>query len=103
VRMHETQERRDWAKLMCIRIGDVAVVGLPSEVFCELGLEVKRRSPARRTLVCELANDWFGYLPTREAFGQGGYEPSTGSTEYVPGTGEKLAEAAVAALHGLFG
>lgn len=103
VTMHEKQGRRDWAEVMCIRIGDVAVVGLPSEVFCELGLEVKRRSLARRTLVCELANDWFGYLPTREAFGQGGYEPSTGSTEYVPGTGEKLAEAAVAALHGLFG
>jgi neutral ceramidase len=103
VRMHDAQERRDTAEVMCIRLGDAAVVGLPSEIFCELGMEVKRRSPARRTIVCELANDWFGYIPTRVSFEQGGYEPSTGSTEYVPGTGEKLADAAVGALRDLFG
>jgi neutral ceramidase len=103
VKMHEAQDRRASAEVMCIRIGDVAVVGLPSEVFCELGLALKRRSPARRTLVCELANDWFGYLPTREAFVQGGYEPTPGSTECVPGTGERIVEAALGGLEDLFG
>jgi neutral ceramidase len=102
VKMHEAQDRRDPAELMCIRIGDAAVVGLPSEVFCELGMEVRRRSPARCTLVCELANDWFGYLPTRASFSEGGYEPSTGSTEFVPGSGERLVEEAVRLLEELF-
>jgi neutral ceramidase len=103
VRMREAQDRPMSTEVMCIRIGDAAVVGLPSEVFCELGLDLKRRSPARRTIVCELANDWFGYLPTREAFAQGGYEPTPGSTECAAGAGERIVEAALGGLHELFG
>ena len=59
---------------MTIRLGDVALVGLPGEMFCEFGMDIKRRSPARWTLVSELCGDEIGYVPTRESFAQGGYE-----------------------------
>lgn len=49
----------------------------------------RKRSPARHTMVIELANYEVGYLPTRISFKQGGYESSAGSTYYEPGTGEK--------------
>ena len=68
----------------------------------ELGLPLKERSPATHTFVVELANDAIGYLPTREAFGQGGYEPTPGTTMYEPGAGEALVEGALRGFGELF-
>ena len=100
--MYEVQDTDDQVEVMVLRIGDVGIVGFPGEMFCEFGLEVKEKSPGGHTLVIELANDAVGYLPTREAFKQGGYEPSTGSTRYEPGAGEKLTASALKQLNKLF-
>ena len=97
------QDQLDAAEVLVLRLGDVCVVGLPGEPFCALGLWLKGRSPARHTLVAGLSNDAVGYLPTREAFAQGGYETEPGSTFYGPGAGERLAKAAVEAIRGLLG
>lgn len=102
LKMYEKQQKPDAVEVMAIRIGDVALVGLPGENFSESGLELKRRSPAKHTLVAGLANDAIGYLPRREAFQQGGYEPAVGSTRYEPGAAERLVEAAVSDLERLF-
>ena len=56
----------------------------------ELGLEIKRRSPYRQTLVFSLANDIDFYVPTRKAFAEGSYEVTTSS--YQPGGGELLVD-----------
>ena len=53
-------------------------------------------------MVIELANDAVGYLPTREAYEQGGYEVTPGATVYAPGCGEKLVESASRQLEQLF-
>lgn len=98
----QEQATTDRVEVMLLRIGNAAVVGLPGEVFSELGLAIKERSPARHTFVVELANDAIGYLPTREAFGQGGYEPTAGTTMYEPGAGEALVEGALQGLAELF-
>ncbi|MDI3542545.1 MAG: hypothetical protein PWP57_148 [Candidatus Atribacteria bacterium] len=55
-------------------LGDVALVFLPGEVFVEIGIDIKKMSPFENTIVITMANDYFGYLPTREAFLEGGYE-----------------------------
>lgn len=102
VQMYRGQYEPDQVEVMSLRVGDVAIVGLPGEVFCQIGMDIKRRSPARATMVVGLANDAVGYLPTRAAFDQGGYEPTVGSTFYQPGSAERLADAAVAQLHRLF-
>ena len=102
LKMHAVQHEPDQVEVMTIRVGDAAIVGLPGEVFCEFGLELKRRSPAPHTLVVELSNDAIGYLPTRESFAQGGYEVTVGSTLYAPGAGERLVDAAAAQLQRLF-
>ena len=75
---------------------DLAVVGLPGEVFAELGLAVRERSPFRHTLVLGLANEAIGYVPTRRAFDEGGYEPT--SSRLQPGGGERLVDEALALL-----
>jgi len=66
-------------EVLCYAIGDFAYVALPGEVFAEFGLNIKKRSPFACTLTCELANASNGYVKTREAAEQGGYEatPST--------------------------
>ncbi len=100
--MSRQQHEPDHAEVMVIRIGEAAIVGLPGEAFCQLGMEIKRRSPAAHTLVAGLSNDAVGYLPTRESFAQGGYETMPGSTFYEPGTGERLVESALSQLERLF-
>ncbi len=100
--MHAKQDQPDQVEVMSIRIGDVAMVALPGEVFCEFGMDIKQRSPAAYTLVGELCGDEIGYVPTKESFAQGGYEALTGSTFYEQGAGEKLTEAVLSQLQGLF-
>ncbi|HTU91239.1 MAG TPA: neutral/alkaline non-lysosomal ceramidase N-terminal domain-containing protein [Gemmataceae bacterium] len=75
---------------------DVAVVGLPGEIFVELGLAIKKASPFPVTLVVELCNDAPGYVPTVKAFKEGSYE--TVNSRIQPGGGEKLVEAATRLL-----
>ena len=62
------------ARLQVIAVNDTAFVANPGELFVELGREIKRQSPFKRTYVVELANEYVGYIPTRAAFDQGGYE-----------------------------
>jgi len=78
---------------------DVAVVGLPGEVFVDLGLEIKRASPFVTTLVIELCQDAPGYIPTKKAFAEGSYE--TVNSRIAPGGGEKMTEVAVRLLREL--
>jgi hypothetical protein len=80
-------------------VGDVALVGVPAEFFTVLGLDIKRQSPFANTYIAELASDWIGYLPDREAHRLGGYQTWMGLHSYAePGTGERIVEQVVAML-----
>jgi hypothetical protein len=90
--------------LQAIVIGDVAIVGVPAEYFTTFGVDVKRRSPFKNIVVAELANDWIGYLPNREAHELGGYQTWMGLHSYAEiGTGERIADEAVKMLEELAG
>jgi putative membrane-bound dehydrogenase-like protein len=100
VRPHQGQERQTWLQAMVI--GDVAIVGVPAEFFTGLGVAIKQRSPYQYTYIAELANDWIGYLPDREAHELGGYQVWTGLHSYAEvGTGKRVVEEVVAMLHEL--
>jgi neutral ceramidase len=77
----------------------VAVVGLPGEVFVDLGLAIKKASPFPITLVIELCQDTPEYIPTRKAFAEGSYE--TVNSRIAPGGGELMVEAAIRLLREL--
>lgn len=70
-------------KLQAMRIGGLGVVGIPCEVFTEIGLEVKRRSPLPQTVVVSLANGYNGYLPTPQQHRWGGYETWRARSSYL--------------------
>jgi sugar phosphate isomerase/epimerase len=87
-------------EVQVFRISDeVAVVGLPGEVFVDIGLAIKKASPFRTTLVIELCQDDVAYVPTQKAFAEGSYE--TVNSRIAPGGGEKMADAAIRLLRGL--
>ncbi len=102
LQMYEKQNEDDYVEVMAVRIGDVGIVGLPGEIFCELGMEIKKRSSAKHTIVIELANDAIGYMPVKKAFNHDRYESTTGSTMYVKGSGEKLVVSAIDQLNRVF-
>lgn len=98
-----TVEAQPWIlplEVQVFRVSDeIAVVGLPGEVFVELGLAIKAASPFPTTLVVELTHVHIAYLPTRAAFAQGGYE--TLNSRLAPGGGELLVESAIRQLQAL--
>jgi len=82
--------------LQVIRLGEVAIVGVPGEMFASLGLRIRRLSPFRHTVVIGLANDEIGYIPDREGYELGGYQTWAGFHSQVePGTGEAMVQAAL--------
>jgi neutral ceramidase len=88
--------------IQVMQLGDVALVGVPAEYFTGLGLDIKRRSPFEETAIVELANDWIGYLPDKEAHKLGGYQTWTGFHSYAEeGTGERMADEAVKLLEAM--
>lgn len=94
------KQRETW--LQVLRIGDVAIVGVPAEYFTQLGLDIKQRSPFPDTYIAELAGDWIGYLPNREGHELGGYQTWMGLHSYAEvGTGERIVDETVAMLEEL--
>jgi neutral ceramidase len=85
------------SEVSAIAIGnELAWVGLPGEIFVELGLAIKRASPFRYTIVNELAYDWIRYVLNRKGLQEGSYEAT--NTRCGAGCGELLVETAVKCL-----
>jgi hypothetical protein len=61
-------------ELQTLRIGDLAIAAIPGEVFAETGLALAKQSPFSKTFTMELANGYYGYLPTPRQHLLGGYE-----------------------------
>ena len=77
-------EMLDWPDnigimLQTFRIGDLGIAAIPFEVFAATGMEIKTKSPFDATFTIELANGWYGYLPTPEQHELSGYETWLGS------------------------
>jgi neutral ceramidase len=89
--------------LSVLEIGGIAVVLLPFEVFVEFGLEIKGRSPYKDTIVAELTNGSYGYIPTEKAFErEGGYETITlRSSRFEKASGRIIVDTVISMLYEL--
>ena len=97
VEVAERDGRPIEAEVQVIAVGpDIAWVGLPGEIFTELGMAIKKASPYPFTIVSELANGSIGYVPNRKAYAEGNYEPE--SARCAAGSGEMLVDAATRLL-----
>lgn len=98
------------AEVQVLRLGNTALVALPGEPFCELGLQIKQASNGDRAVpglehafCVGYANGWLGYLAPRRAWEQGGYEVSSGPWSLVgPGGAEACVEAGLELVEKLF-
>ena len=90
--------------VQCLRIGDVALVGLPAEIFTAIGLEIKRLSPSGRTLIVEEANAQASiYVPTMDQAHRGGYgERPIQSRWLVAEAANLMIDAAIRMLHDIW-
>ena len=80
-------------------VNDLGIVGLHGEVFVEIGLDTKERSPFPQTMVVGLANGTVGYIATDKALDEGSYETRLCRHVRSPkGTGKLWADTAVADL-----
>jgi hypothetical protein len=79
--------------LQAVRIGDLALAAIPFEVFVEIGLELKAKSPFPETFVVSLANGAYGYLPTVAHHELGGYETWLGTNQVEVRAAPKIADA----------
>lgn len=82
-----------------LQIGDAVLWGSPVELFCEIAIRVRNESPFRHTFFFGYTNGWLGYLPTAEAFRQGGYEPRT--SPFTESVEKDFGDAVVTFLSGL--
>ena len=87
-------------EVQAIRLGDALIVACEGELFVEYGNRIKDASPAAVTIIAGYSNGYEGYIPTPEAWDEGGYESSPGPWTRIWRTGgEDLAECAVALAH----
>jgi neutral ceramidase len=81
-----------------VRINDTVIWSAPVEMFCEIAMDIRERSPFAHTLYFGYTNGWFGYLPTAKAFEEGGYEPRT--SPFSPQVEADLTRVVTSFLHG---
>jgi neutral ceramidase len=94
----------DTVPIHVLRIGDAALVTQPCELFCQFGLDIKRRSPASITAAVGLADGYCGYCPTIYGILGGGYSAAPIHwTRLEPYAGYRIVETAALLLNRLWG
>ncbi len=88
----ETRE----VEIQVLKIGEMGFVGLPGEIFVEIGKSIKEQSGIEHLFPVSLANGSHGYVPIAIAYDQGGYE--SGSSRFAKGSGEILRDSALELL-----
>lgn len=66
-----------------LRIGGHAIATFPGETFVELGMEIKAKRIFPSVSTISIANDACGYIPSVQAFDDGGYETWRAKSSYV--------------------
>ena len=79
-----------------VRIGNVALVGIPGEPFTDIGVGIKQAEGWDLILPCALTNGTQGYFPMQSAFDEGGYEART--SRYAAGVAETIIDGAKSLL-----
>jgi neutral ceramidase len=85
------------ARVSALALGDITLVGLPGEIFSEIGLRIRRDDPSAWPV--GFANGNLGYLYPDVALAEGGYEVDRayrlyGEQRVGPGTADALVTAA---------
>jgi hypothetical protein len=97
---HRTADGPMSMPVQAMRIGPAALVAIPVEAFCEIGIAVKDSSPAQQTLFSGYSNGYMGYMPMADNFEEGGYEVIT--TPMAAGAAEETIATCSEAIQALW-
>lgn len=86
-------------ELLGVRIGEIALIGIPGEPFTDIGVQIKDTEEWGIVLPCSLTNGNEGYFPSDSAYKEGGYESKT--SPYKAGVSDIIVESARALLSNL--
>jgi len=90
--------------VQALRVGDIAIATTPNETYALTGLKLKHQSPAKHTMVIELANGGDGYIPPPEQHLLGGYNTWAARSAGLEVQAEpKIAEAGIQQLEAVMG
>jgi hypothetical protein len=84
------------APFFIARIGDGVIVGTQAQLDTATGMDIRRRSPWRHTMVLNMVNGGQKYLAAAEGYRRITYQAM--NSGFAPGGAEKLADAIVAEL-----
>ncbi len=73
-----------------LKIGDVAMVGIPGEPFTDIGVGIKEAEGWSMIMPCALTNGGMGYFPMMSAYDEGGYEAR--ASRFKAGVAETIIE-----------
>ncbi len=92
--------RQEEGEIQVLKIGESAWVGVPGELFCQIGLDIKEQSPFANTYIVGYANCYQGYFPTPIAYEEGGYEVNMGRwSRFTAAAGESVQDTALELLN----
>jgi hypothetical protein len=78
--------------------GDLALVGMPGEIFVQFQTAIKTRSPIRDSFLVGYTHGYYAYFPTLRDAAAGGYGGKT-ATYVEPGAGERLTDEGLITLY----
>jgi neutral ceramidase len=78
--------------------GDLALVGMPGEMFVQFQTAIKQHSPVANSFLVGYTNGFYRYFPTIRDAAAGGYGGKT-ATYVEPGAGERLTNEAFITLY----
>lgn len=87
-------------ELGVLQVGEAALVSNPTELFCDIGLDIKQASPFPWTTVAGYTDGSAGYVPTRYAYPEGGYEVDSACL-VNPEAGEMILDTSLELLRAL--
>lgn len=84
-----SEERTHDVTVSVARLGELALVAVPGELYNQLGIAIKQTGE-RFVMLLGYTNGYEGYFPSREAYNELDYEVLV--SPFAPGSGERLAQ-----------
>lgn len=76
--------------LQTFRLDDTVIGSMPCEIFCEIGLDFKKRSKLQPAWLVSLNHGYYGYLPAPRQHELGGYETWLGTNRLEAQASDKM-------------
>jgi len=77
-------------RIAALRIGSLALLFIPGEIFIETAQQIEASSPFDETVIIGFAENSIGYVPTERAFEEGGYEIGPGKWSFLQSSAESI-------------